>query len=151
MNSQLDTVAAPAPALAPSRSGKSTTTAVKSRKKSYILFFLTWLLLIATGVLGAFWYTQQLKTQLAADLSLQTQQQLQELQADYQKQLDALKAGMTSDMSKLQAKVDSFNELLAFSKDSANNKTDNSNQLYTQLQEVRKQLDELKKNLDVLR
>ncbi|MFK7697664.1 hypothetical protein [Paenibacillus sp. HJGM_3] len=146
MNPQLDI---PTPAMAPARTGKSAKSAA-SRRKSYILFFTSWLLLIATGILGTVWYTQYIKQQIAADLSTQTQAHLQTLQADYQKQLDALKESMTSDMSKLQAKVDSFNELLAFSKDSANNKTDNSNQLYTQLQEVKKKLDELKKNLDVL-
>lgn len=148
MNTQLESVATPA--MAPARaSGKSVKSAA-TRRKSYILFFTTWLLLIATGILGAVWYTQHIKQQIAADLSNQTQLQLQTLQTDYQKQLDTLKENMTSDMSKLQAKVDSFNELLAFSKDNANSKTDNSNQLYTQLQEVKKKLDELKKNLDVL-
>jgi uncharacterized protein HemX len=148
MNTQLESVATPA--MAPARtSGKSVKSAA-SRRKSYILFFTSWLLLIATGIFGAVWYTQHIKQQIAADLSSQTQQQLQTLQTEYQKQLDTLKESMTSDMSKLQAKVDSFNELLAFSKDSASSKTDNSNQLYTQLQEVKKKLDELKKNLDVL-
>jgi hypothetical protein len=53
-------------------------------------------------------------------------------------------------MTKLQIKIDSFNELLAFAKDNANSRTDNSNQLYTQLAEVKKKLDELKNSLDVL-
>lgn len=147
MNTQLESVATPA--MAPARTNKSTK-AVTSRRKSYILFFMSWFLLIATGILGAVWYTQHIKQQITAELSNQTQLQIQTLQTDYQKQLDTLKDSFTSDMSKLQAKVDSFNELLAFSKDSANSKTDNSNQLYTQLQEVKKKLDELKKNLDVL-
>jgi peptidoglycan hydrolase CwlO-like protein len=58
---------------------------------------------------------------------------------------------MATDMTNLQAKVNSLNELLAFTKDSANSKTDNSNQLYTQLAEVKKKLDELQKNLEVLK
>ncbi|UUZ93069.1 hypothetical protein LJK87_49025 [Paenibacillus sp. P25] len=53
-------------------------------------------------------------------------------------------------MAKMQAKIDSINELLAFTKDSASSKTDNSNQLYTQLADVKKKLDDLKKNLDAL-
>jgi hypothetical protein len=36
-------------------------------------------------------------------------------------------------------------------KDSASSKTDNSNQLYTQLADVKKRLDELKANLDMLK
>jgi DNA repair exonuclease SbcCD ATPase subunit len=144
MSTQLDTMATTS--LATARAGKS----VKTRKKSYLLFFTSWLLLIATGILGAVWYTEHIKQQITSDLYSQTNQQLQTLQSEYQQQVDTLKASMTSEMSKLQAKVDSFNELLAFSRDSANSKTDNSNQLYTQLQEVKKKLDDLKKNLDVL-
>ena len=96
-------------------------------------------------------YTDYLRKQLSAELASQTEQQLQVLQAQYQQQLDEFKAGVTSDIATLQSKVDSFNELLAFTKDSANSKTDNSNQLYTQLQEVKNKLDELKQNLDVLK
>jgi len=120
-------------------------------RKSYIWFFITWLLLIATGVLGTMLYTDYLRKQLSAELASQTEQQLLALQAQYQQQLDEFKAGVTSDIATLQSKVDSFNELLAFTKDSANSKTDNSNQLYTQLQEVKNKLDELKQNLDVLK
>lgn len=133
--------------VASARAAKS----AKTKKKSYVLLFTTWLLLIATGVLGTMLYTDYLKKQLSAELGAQTEQQLQALQAQYQQQLDQLKTNVTTDIGTLQSKVDSFNELLAFTKDSANSKTDNSNQLYTQLQEVKKKLDELQKNLDVLR
>lgn len=135
---------------APVASPRSARTAGTARK-SYIWFFITWLLLIATGVLGTMLYTDYLRKQLSAELASQTEQQLQVLQAQYQQQLDEFKAGVTSDIATLQSKVDSFNELLAFTKDSANSKTDNSNQLYTQLQEVKNKLDELKQNLDVLK
>ncbi|MEF3304073.1 hypothetical protein [Paenibacillus sp. GYB003] len=150
MSTPLEAKASPVPAVAPQRSAKSAKAASAS-KKTYLLFFSSWFLLIATGVLGTMLYTEHLKKQLGAQLASQTEQQLQAMQTQYQQQLDQLKTGVTADMAALQAKVDSFNELLAFTKDSANSKTDNSNQLYTQLAEVKKKLDELKQNLDVLK
>ncbi|PYI57584.1 hypothetical protein [Paenibacillus flagellatus] len=138
------------PPVASARSAKSAKS-VKTSKKSYLIFFFSWFLLIATGVLGTMLYTEHLKTRLSEQLASQTEAQLQAMQAQYQQQLDQLKASVTTDIANLQTKVDSFNELLAFTKDSANTKTDNSNQLYTQLAEVKKKLDELKQNLDVLK
>jgi peptidoglycan hydrolase CwlO-like protein len=123
----------------------------KSKRKTYLLLFVGWFVLIAIGIAGAKLYTDHLKQQIAADIASQTQQQLEGIQADYQKQVSELKTDMTSSMTKLQTKVDSLNQLLAFTKDSANSKTDNSNQLYTQLAEVKKKLDELQKNLEVLK
>lgn len=128
-----------------------TSKTTKIKRKTYVLLFLGWTLLIAIGVTGTMLYTEHLKQQISADIASQTQQQLQSIQDDYQKQVTELKANVSSDMAKLQTKVDSLNELLAFTKDSANSKTDNSNQLYTQLAEVKKKLDELQKNLDVLK
>ncbi|UKS24581.1 hypothetical protein LOZ80_23515 [Paenibacillus sp. HWE-109] len=125
--------------------------AAKAGKKTYVYLFVGWVMLIAIGVAAAMMYTQHLKQQMATDIAQQTQQQLQVIQQDYQKQITGLKDSMTTDMKALQTKVDSLNELLAFTKDSANSKTDNSNQLYTQLAEVKKKLDDLQKNLDVLK
>jgi septation ring formation regulator EzrA len=130
------------------RTGKAVKT--KGRGKVYMLLFMAWTLLIAGGVLGAKMYTDKLRQQIAQEIAVQTEQQLQLVQDDYQKQIAQLKDSVSSDLSKMQGKIDSLNELLAFTKDSANSKTDNSNQLYTQLAEVKKKLDELKKNLDVL-
>jgi len=110
-----------------------------------------WGMLIAVGVAATMMYTDHLRQQISTDIAQQTQQQLQVIQQDYQKQVSQLKDSVSSDMKTLQAKVDSLNELLAFTKDSANSKTDNSNQLYTQLADVKKKLDELTKNLDVLK
>ncbi|GAA3402322.1 hypothetical protein ACFFNY_04035 [Paenibacillus hodogayensis] len=147
MSTQMEANASPAVVAA--RSVKPAKKATS--KKSYLLFFTSWFLLIATGVMGTMLYTAHLRTQLSAQLAAQTEQQLQAMQTEYQKQLEELKTSFAADMTALQTKVDSFNELLAFTKDSANSKTDNSNQLYTQLAEVKKKLDELKQNLDVLK
>ncbi|MBP1993449.1 hypothetical protein [Paenibacillus eucommiae] len=125
--------------------------AAKSKKKAYLLLFMGWLILIAAGVTCAKLYTDHLQKELTANIASQTGQQLQAIQQDYQQQVAQLKSDVTADITNLQQKVDSLNELLAFTKDSANSKTDNSNQLYTQLAEVKKKLEELQKNLDVLK
>ncbi|MFD0692694.1 hypothetical protein ACFQZT_01175 [Paenibacillus sp. GCM10027628] len=125
--------------------------ATKAKRKTYVYLFLGWVMLIAIGVAAAMLYTEHLRQKIATDIAQQTQQQLQAVQEDYQKQVAQLKDSVTTDMTALQKKVDSLNELLAFTKDSANSKTDNSNQLYTQLADVKKKLDELQKNLDVLK
>lgn len=129
-----------------SRAGKKTVA-----KKKYKLFFFSWFLLIVCGILLSVLYANHLKQQITNDIAKQTQSQLQTIQQDYDQQLQEMKQSLTSDMQKLEDQVQSFNELLSFAKDSASEKTDNSNQLYTQLKEVKKQLDELKKNLDVLK
>jgi hypothetical protein len=125
--------------------------AAKDKRKTYLLLFAVWFTLIAMGVTGAKLYTEHLKQQIADDIAVQTRQQLEIIQSDYQKQIGELKTNISTDMSNLQSKVNSLNELLAFTKDSASSKTDNSNQLYTQLAEVKKKLDELQKNLEVLK
>lgn len=120
------------------------------KPRTYFFLFMIWTLLVAFGILGAKLYTDQLKEQIAQDIARQTEAQLLAANEDYQKQIAQLKETLTADMAKMQTKIDSINELLAFTKDSANSKTDNSNQLYTQLTDIRKKLDELKKNLDAL-
>ncbi|NQX59411.1 hypothetical protein [Paenibacillus qinlingensis] len=128
-----------------------TSKATRVKKKTYVFLFVGWVMLIAVGVTATMMYTEHLRQQISTDIAQQTQQQLQVIQQDYQKQVSQLKDSVSTDMKTLQAKVDSLNELLAFTKDSANSKTDNSNQLYTQLADVKKKLDELTKNLDVLK
>jgi peptidoglycan hydrolase CwlO-like protein len=128
-----------------------TSKATRVKKKTYVFLFVGWVMLIAVGVTATMMYTEHLRQQISTDIAQQTQQQLQVIQQDYQKQVSELRDSVSTDMKTLQAKVDSLNELLAFTKDSANSKTDNSNQLYTQLADVKKKLDELTKNLDVLK
>lgn len=123
----------------------------KSNRRTYVMLLAGWLVLIGIGVTGAKLYTDHVKAQIAQDVAAQTEKQLQTIQEDYQKQVAQLKDSMSSDMTTLQTKVDTLNELLSFVKDSASSKTDNSNQLYTQLGDVKKKLDELKTNLDMLK
>lgn len=145
MNTPIEPAAAQAQPMV--RTGKPVN---KAKRRTYVFLLLSWVLLIAAGVYGAKLYTDYLRQQIAAQIAAQTEQQLQAVQEDYQKQITQLKDSVSGDLAKMQGKIDSLNELLAFTKDSANSKTDNSNQLYTQLAEVKKQLDDLKKNLDVL-
>jgi multidrug resistance efflux pump len=125
--------------------------ASKKRKKTYRRLIFVWIMLVGIGLYGAYYYTNYLKAQLTADLAQQNQAQLQSIQIDYQQQLGELKTTIDQKMVDLEGKVEQLNQLLAFTKDSASTKVDNSNQLYTQLAEVKKKLVELQKNLDVLK
>lgn len=120
------------------------------KTKTYVVLFLAWILLIGFGAMGAKLYTDHLKKQITTEIASQMEAQLASVEENYQTQISQLKDSLNNDMGKLQGKVDSVNELLAFTKDSANSKTDSSNQLYTQLAEVKKKLDDLKKQLDAL-
>ncbi|MNE61689.1 hypothetical protein D3C80_1569170 [compost metagenome] len=99
------------------------------------------------GVYAVYSYTNYLKQQVLSELSAQSQQQLTVLKTDYESRI----AVLSEEVKELQNTVQTFNELLTFTKDNASSKTDNSNKLYTQLSEVKKQLDALKKEMDLLK
>jgi esterase/lipase len=130
---------------------RSAKPATAKKKHTYKFLLLIWVFLIACGVWGTKAYSDRLRDQIASRISEENKVQLDIIQKDYQAQITDLKTTVQSDMTRLQAKVDALTELLAFTKDSANSKTDNSNQLYTQLAEVKKQLEALERNLDVLK
>ncbi|MBR2566380.1 MAG: hypothetical protein IKE29_17425 [Paenibacillus sp.] len=123
------------------RSGKEKT------RSSVRWFMVMWILLIALGVVGTYYYSNHLQQQMINQLQAHTQHQIDTLKNDYEKQLTTI----SSEVAALQEQVQSFNELLTFTKDNASNKTDNSNKLYTQLSEVKKQLDALQKKMDLLK
>jgi len=116
-----------------------------------IIFIIIWLLLIGGGVMGAKWYGDHTRQQITANIETQTKTEILAMQQVYDEKLAELDKQYEERMTELSGKVDALNELLTFTKDNADNKTDNSNKLYTQLNEVKKQLNELKKNLDVLK
>lgn len=128
-------------------------TSVQSRRStarsgpSVKWFLLFWIVIIGAGVYAVYSYTNHLKQQVLTELSAQSRQQLDVLKTDYESKIAAL----SEEVKALQSSVQTFNELLTFTKDNASAKTDNSNKLYTQLSEVRKQLDELKKEMDLLK
>jgi len=125
--------------------------APKHPKKTYRFLIIIWIMLVGMGLIGSYYYTNYLKDQLMADLAQQNKVQLQSIQMGYQQQLTDLKTTINQKVVELDSKVEQLNQLLAFTKDNASTKVDNSNQLYTQLAEVKKKLIELQKNLDVLK
>ncbi|MFC4809755.1 hypothetical protein [Paenibacillus sp. GCM10023250] len=120
-------------------------------KPSVPLFLAVWVLLIGCGAAGTVWYAGQLKAKLTREIGEQTSRQITAMQHDYDAQLKQMQTQFSGELSKVQGKVDALNELLEFTKDNANSKTDNSNKLFTQLSEVEKKLAELQKSLDVLK
>ncbi|NUU80031.1 uroporphyrinogen-III C-methyltransferase [Paenibacillus xylanilyticus] len=111
------------------------------------LFLVMWIVLIALGVMGTYYYSNHLQKQMISQIQAHNQQQIAALKADYEKQLTTI----SKEVADLQGQVQSFNELLTFTKDNASDKTDNSNKLYTQLSEVKKQLETLQKKMDLLK
>lgn len=118
--------------------------------KAFLLFLLIWIVLIGCGTAVAVLYSNHVKQQITTELEQQTASQIAALQADYKAQMDAMQTDYEAELAELQTKVDALNELLTFTKDNADTKTDNSNKLYTQLNEVKKQLTALQNSLDVL-
>lgn len=124
---------------------------VKTKKRyGFIWVFLIWILLVGGGIAGAYYYSEIWKEEITADVFAQTQIQLDEVSKDYEQKIRTLEQSLTQNIAVLQSKVDALTQLLAFTRDSATDQTDQSNQLYTQLAEVKRQLEELQKNLDVL-
>ncbi|WP_019912257.1 hypothetical protein [Paenibacillus sp. HW567] len=132
--------------LAESTPVHSRRTAARSRS-SVKWFLLFWILMIGLGFYAVYSYTNHLKEQVLNELGTQSQQQLTVLKTDYESRI----AVLSDQVKELQNTVQTFNELLTFTKDNASNKTDNSNKLYTQLSEVRKQLAALQKEMDLLK
>jgi len=119
----------------------------KERRLRPAWFLVFWVIMIAAGVTAAYYYSEHMKQSMLQELQAQTTAHLQQVQASYEKQIKEL----DTKLLELQSKVDSFNELLTFTKDNTSDKTDNSNKLYTQLNEVKNQLDELKNKMDLLK
>ncbi|NBC68032.1 hypothetical protein GT003_03370 [Paenibacillus sacheonensis] len=130
---------------------RSTERTSRRSKPSVPLFLAVWALLIGCGVFGTIWYTGQVKAKMTQDIAAQTSQQITAMQKDYDAQLKQMQTQFAGELTKVQGKVDALNELLEFTKDNTNSKTDNSNKLFTQLSQVQKKLAELQKSLDVLK
>lgn len=119
----------------------------KKRRPSVKMILLTWILLIALGVTAAYLYSNHLKDSMITQMNLEIQTRTEAMKTDYTTQLSALSA----EIQELNSKVEAFNELLTFTKDNSSNKTDNSNKLYSQLNEVKEQLAALQKKMDLLK
>lgn len=119
----------------------------KTRRPSVAMIFLIWVLLIGAGVTAAYMYSNHLKQSMIDQLDSKWQSEAEQMKADYTAQLTAL----SGEVKDLQSKVETFNELLEFTKDNNSEKTDNSNKLYSQLSEVKQQLAALQKKMDLLK
>ena len=126
----------------------------KSRSVSKAAVFLliaVWLLLIAGGAAGAAWYAGELKARMTADIERQTAAQIAAMQQEVEARMAELEAAFRADIDNVAAKVNELNELLTFARDNATDDKDDSNLLYTQLNEVKEKLEQLQKQLDVLK
>ncbi|MGP0585234.1 hypothetical protein [Paenibacillus timonensis] len=119
----------------------------KTRRPSVAMILLIWVLLIGAGVTAAYMYSNHLKQSMIDQLDTKWQSEAEQMKADYTAQLTAL----SGEVKDLQNKVETFNELLEFTKDNNSEKTDNSNKLYSQLSEVKQQLAALQKKMDLLK
>ncbi|MED5019091.1 hypothetical protein P9847_17415 [Paenibacillus chibensis] len=117
------------------------------KSPSVKIVLLIWILLIAAGITAAYLYSNHLKHEMLQQLQRDSRQQMNELKLSYEAKFEAL----SGEVKELESKVQSFNELLTFTKDNATSKTDNSNKLYTQLNEVKKQLSVLQQKMDLLK
>ncbi|MFS1511670.1 hypothetical protein VQL36_04430 [Chengkuizengella sp. SCS-71B] len=125
----------------------------KKRNKwlSIISYFLLWAFLISSGIFGSKIYIEHLKQQIVSDLSNQMENQLSNVQSDVNEQISVMESNILIDIEALQEQINSFNELLSFTKDSTNDQTDNSNQLYSQLLQLKDQLNKLQQELDLIK
>lgn len=110
-------------------------------------FWVFWIVLIGLGTTAAYLYSNHLKEQVVVQLQQDTRQEMAAFKAEYDKRFNEL----VQEMDEMQSKVQSFNELLTFTKDQASGKTDNSNKLYSQLSQVEKQLKELERKMELLK
>ncbi|MEK3733945.1 MULTISPECIES: hypothetical protein [Paenibacillus] len=110
-------------------------------------FWIFWIVLIGLGTTAAYLYSNHLQEQAIVKLQEDTRQQMAQFKAEYEARFGEL----VLEINDLQSKVQSFNELLTFTKDQATGTTDNSNKLYSQLSEVEKQLKELERKMELLK
>jgi chromosome segregation ATPase len=120
-------------------------------KAAVLLVTVSWLLLVAGGAAGAAWYAGELRARMTADIERQTAARISAMQQDVEARMAELEAGFRAEIDTVEAKVNELNELLTFARDNASEDTDNSNLLYTQLNEVKAKLEQLQKQLDVLK
>ncbi|KOP66909.1 hypothetical protein AMS62_17950 [Bacillus sp. FJAT-18019] len=136
------------PALGPEyNSPYKTREEVHQKGPSTKWFWVFWIVLIGLGTTAAYLYSNQLKEQVVIQLQEDTRKEMASFKAEYDQKFNEL----VQEMDEMQSKVQSFNELLTFTKDQASGKTDNSNKLYSQLNEVEKQLKVLERKMELLK
>jgi len=120
-------------------------------KAAVLVVTVVWLLLVAGGAAGAAWYAGELRAQMTADIERQTAEQIAAMQRQVEARMAELEAAYRAEIDAVEARVNELNELLTFVRDNATDDKDDSNLLYTQLNEVKAKLEQLQKQLDVLK
>lgn len=119
----------------------------RNRRPSVKNVLITWIGLIILGATVTVLYSNYMKKSMLEQLNFQMTQEINTMKQDYATKIELL----TAQVTELEGKVQTFNELLTFTKDNSNDKTDNSNKLYSQLNDVKKQLAKLQAQMDLLK
>ncbi|MEK4249365.1 hypothetical protein NSQ99_07185 [Paenibacillus sp. FSL W7-1287] len=126
--------------------------AKKRRSKLlFVNFMMLWLLLIACGLYGAHTYMNHVEQSLADQLSQETEQRLIELETSFNTKLSELDSSYNEKIAALGEQIEELNQLLTFVKDNSSNNNDNSNQLYSQINDIKAQLQKLQKSMELLK
>lgn len=120
---------------------------VDRKGQKAVWFWVLWIVLIAIGATAAYSYSQHMQREMLTQLQEDTRKEISALKVQYDKRYDEL----SGQMDELDGKVQSFNELLRFTKDQASGKSDKSNKLYTQMNELKRQLGRLEKKMELLK
>jgi cytochrome c556 len=119
----------------------------RNRRPSVKNVLITWIVLIILGATVTVLYSNYMKKSMLEQLNLQMNHEINTMKKDNAAKIELL----TAQVTELEGKVQTFNELLTFTKDNSNDKTDNSNKLYSQLNDVKKQLSKLQAQMDLLK
>lgn len=124
----------------------------KQRTKLIILnFIMLWLLLIVGGLYGAYTYMNKMEERLTTQMRQETEQKLKELDSSYETRINELDSSYQEKVAALGEQIDELNQLLTFVKDNSSDKNDDSNQLYSQINEIKSQLQKLQKSMELLK
>jgi uncharacterized protein YwqG len=113
-----------------------------------ILFYV---IMLSGIIYGMKWYTEWTQERIVSQVTQKTQTQLEKINADNEKNIQTMRQQLTDGLTGMENNIKDIHELMIFTKDNATHKSDNSNQLYSQLSAVKKQLEDLKTDLDILK
>lgn len=125
----------------------------KKRRNRLILFnfFMLWLLLIVGGFYGAYMYMNQAEARIIEQMRQETEQKLQTLESSYEQRISELDSSYEEKLASLSEQINELNQLLTFVKDNSSDKNADSNQLYSQINEIKAQLQKLQKSMELLK
>lgn len=126
---------------------------IKKRNRRLLIlnFIMLWILLILGGLYSAHTYMNKLEQRLTTEMRLETEQKLSELQISYEARFKELDGNYQQQITELGGQINELNELLTFVKDNSSDKNDDSNQLYSQIKEIKTQLQKLQKSMELIK